>query len=79
MKTLNLATLPLEERHTAANIMIWMEEVIEKSDDNGSNMVAAARLLEEKQSAVLGTPSNLSSTVPSKSPASTKLLVLQEA
>ncbi|XP_051958615.1 E3 SUMO-protein ligase ZBED1-like [Xyrauchen texanus] len=59
MKTLNLATLPLEERHTAANIMIWMEEVIEKFDilpskikaivhDNGSNMVAAARLLEEK-------------------------------
>ncbi|XP_069374455.1 E3 SUMO-protein ligase ZBED1 isoform X1 [Paralichthys olivaceus] len=59
MKTLNLATLPLEERHTAANIMIWMEEVIEKFDilpskikaivhDNGSNMVAAAQLLEEK-------------------------------
>lgn len=59
MKTLNLATLPLEERHTAANIMLWMEEVIEKFDilpskikaivhNNGSNMVAAARLLEEK-------------------------------
>ncbi|XP_038124484.1 zinc finger BED domain-containing protein 4-like isoform X2 [Cyprinodon tularosa] len=59
MKTLNLPTLPLEERHTAANIMLWMEEVIEKFDilpskikaivhDNGSNMVAAARLLEEK-------------------------------
>ncbi|CAG5881301.1 unnamed protein product [Menidia menidia] len=28
MKTLNLATLPLEERHTAANIMIWMEELV---------------------------------------------------
>ncbi|XP_069389205.1 E3 SUMO-protein ligase ZBED1-like [Paralichthys olivaceus] len=59
MKTLNLATLPLEERHTAANIMIWMEEVIEKFDilpskikvivhDNGSNIVAAAQLLEDK-------------------------------
>lgn len=59
MKTLNLATMPLEERHTAANIMTWMEELIEKFNilptkikavvhDNGSNMVAAMRMLEEK-------------------------------
>lgn len=61
MKTLNLATMPLEDRHTAANIMTWMEEVIKKFDihptkikavvhDNGSNMVAAMRMLEEQHS-----------------------------
>jgi len=59
MKTLNFAIMPLEERHTAANIMTWMEELIEKFNillakikavvhDNGSNMVAAMRMLEEK-------------------------------
>lgn len=59
MKTLNLATMPLEERHTSANIMTWVEEVLTKFDilptkikavvhDSGSNMVAAVRLLEEK-------------------------------
>ncbi|XP_059184868.1 zinc finger BED domain-containing protein 4-like [Centropristis striata] len=59
MKTLNLSTMPLEERHTGANIMTWMEEVLAKFDilptkikavvhDSGSNMVAAMRLLEEK-------------------------------
>ncbi|XP_060759497.1 E3 SUMO-protein ligase ZBED1-like [Neoarius graeffei] len=59
MKTFNLATMPLEERHTGANIMTWMEEVLTKFDilptkikavvhDSGSNMVAAMRLLEEK-------------------------------
>ena len=61
MKTLNLATMPLEERHTAANIVTWMEEVIGKFDilppkikavvhDNGSNMVAAIRMLQQKHS-----------------------------
>ncbi|KAM3850482.1 E3 SUMO-protein ligase ZBED1-like [Diretmus argenteus] len=59
MKSFNLATMPLEERHTGANIMIWMEEVIAKFDispakikavvhDSGSNMVAAMRQLKEK-------------------------------
>jgi len=58
MKTLNLSTMPLEERHTGANIMTWMEEVLIKFDilltkmkvhDSGSNMVAAMRLLEDKR------------------------------
>uniref|UniRef100_A0A3Q1B1H2 HAT C-terminal dimerisation domain-containing protein n=1 Tax=Amphiprion ocellaris TaxID=80972 RepID=A0A3Q1B1H2_AMPOC len=59
MKTFNLSTMPLEEWHTGANIMTWMEEVLAKFDilptkikavvhDSGSNMVAAMRLLEEK-------------------------------
>ncbi|KAG9278171.1 zinc finger BED domain-containing protein 1-like [Astyanax mexicanus] len=59
MKTLNLSTMPLEKRHTGANIMTWMEEVLTKFDilptkikavvhDSGSNMVAAMRLLEDK-------------------------------
>ncbi|KAF3846149.1 hypothetical protein F7725_003227, partial [Dissostichus mawsoni] len=59
MKTLNLATMPLEERHSGVNIMTWLEEVIAKYDilptkikavvhDNGSNIVAAMRMLEEK-------------------------------
>lgn len=59
MKTLNLATMYLEERHTAQNIMTWLEEVIDKFNisptkikavvhDNGANMVAAMRLLEQK-------------------------------
>lgn len=58
--TFNLTTLPLEDigRRTAANLMIWIGEMIEKFDilscqinavvhDNGSNMVAAVRLLKE--------------------------------
>lgn len=51
--------MPLEERHSGANIMTWLEEVVAKFDilptkikavvhDNGSNMVAAMRMLEEK-------------------------------
>ncbi|KAK1889018.1 Zinc finger BED domain containing protein 1 [Dissostichus eleginoides] len=32
MKTLNLATMPLEERHSGVNIMTWLEEVIAKYD-----------------------------------------------
>ena len=59
MKTVNLSTMPLEERHTAANIVTWMEEILEKYKisqtkikavvhDNGANIVAAMRLLEEK-------------------------------
>ncbi|XP_051800523.1 E3 SUMO-protein ligase ZBED1-like [Acanthochromis polyacanthus] len=59
MKMFNLSTMPLEERHTGANILTWMEQVLAKFDilptkikavvhDSGSNMVAAMRLLEEK-------------------------------
>lgn len=58
MKTFNLSTMPLEERHTGANIMTWMEDVLTKFDilptkikavghDSGSNKVAAMQLLEE--------------------------------
>ncbi|KAL3980064.1 doublesex- and mab-3-related transcription factor 3 [Sarotherodon galilaeus] len=59
MKSFILDTMPLEERHTGANIVTWMEEVLTKFDilpakikavvhDSGSNMVAAMRPLEEK-------------------------------
>ncbi|XP_063324202.1 E3 SUMO-protein ligase ZBED1-like [Pelmatolapia mariae] len=59
MKSFILDTMPLEERHTGANIVTWMEEVLTKFEilpakikavvhDSGSNMVAAMRLLEEK-------------------------------
>ncbi|CAK6970688.1 hypothetical protein KUCAC02_019391 [Scomber scombrus] len=49
--------MPLEERHTAANIMTWMEEhgwnilpakIKAVVHDNRANMVAAMRMLEEK-------------------------------
>ncbi|XP_057208474.1 E3 SUMO-protein ligase ZBED1-like [Triplophysa rosa] len=59
MKTLTLATMPLDERHTGANIATWLEEVVAKFNisvdnikavvhDNGSNIVAAMKLLAEK-------------------------------
>ncbi len=59
MKTLTLATMPLDERHTGANIATWLEEVVAKFyisidnikavvHDNGSNIVAAMKLLAEK-------------------------------
>lgn len=59
MESICLATMPLEERHTAHNIAGWLEEILEKFliapnkisaivHDNGANIVAAARLLEEK-------------------------------
>uniref|UniRef100_A0A8C1VWD7 HAT C-terminal dimerisation domain-containing protein n=1 Tax=Cyprinus carpio TaxID=7962 RepID=A0A8C1VWD7_CYPCA len=52
-----LTTMPLEERHTAANIAKWIEDVIAKFDippekikavvhDNGANVVAAAKILQ---------------------------------
>lgn len=55
----NLTTMPLEERHTAANIAEWLEDVIAKFDippekikavvhDNGANIVAAVKILAEK-------------------------------
>ena len=54
-----LTTMPLDERHTAANIAVWIEEVIAKFEippekikavvhDNGSNVVAAAKILQER-------------------------------
>ncbi|XP_078025235.1 E3 SUMO-protein ligase ZBED1-like [Epinephelus lanceolatus] len=54
-----LTTMPLEERHTAANIAEWIEEVIAKFNippekikavvhDNGANVVGAAKILHEK-------------------------------
>ncbi|XP_032446924.1 zinc finger BED domain-containing protein 1-like [Xiphophorus hellerii] len=59
MKSHTLTTMPLEERHTAANIAEWLEEVIAKFDvppekvravihDNGANIVAAVKILAEK-------------------------------
>ncbi|XP_034147378.1 zinc finger BED domain-containing protein 4-like [Esox lucius] len=59
MKSLTLATMPLEERHTGVNIATWLEEVVTKFNisldsikavvhDNGSNVVAALKLLAEK-------------------------------
>uniref|UniRef100_A0A3P9NJF9 HAT C-terminal dimerisation domain-containing protein n=1 Tax=Poecilia reticulata TaxID=8081 RepID=A0A3P9NJF9_POERE len=63
MKSHTLTTMPLEERHTAANIAEWLEEVIAKFDvppekvkavihDNDANIfaniVAAVKILAEK-------------------------------
>lgn len=59
MQSFILTTLPLDERHTAANIADWLQDVVcnfgiqpEKVKaivhDNGANMVAAAKLLKEK-------------------------------
>ncbi|KAK0134110.1 Zinc finger BED domain-containing protein 1 [Merluccius polli] len=59
MKSLSLTTMPLEERHTAANIADWLEETTAKFQipfekvkavvhDNGANVVAAARILRER-------------------------------
>lgn len=58
METLNLATMPLEEMHTADNIVTWMEEVAHKFNilpkikalfhNNRCNIVAAMHLLERK-------------------------------
>ncbi|GAA6085219.1 zinc finger BED domain-containing protein 4-like [Tachysurus ichikawai] len=58
-KSLTLATMPLDERHTGVNIATWLEEVVTKFNisvdnikavvhDNGSNVVAALKLLAEK-------------------------------
>lgn len=56
MKSFSLTTMPLEERHTAANIADWLEETTAKFEipfekvkavvhDNGANVVAAAKIL----------------------------------
>ena len=54
-----LTTMPLEERHTGPNIAAWIEQAVEKFEiptskivavvhDNGSNVVLAANILQEK-------------------------------
>lgn len=59
IKSLSLTTMPLEERHTAANIADWLEETTAKFQipfekvkavvhDNETNVVAAARILRER-------------------------------
>uniref|UniRef100_UPI003AAD97D9 E3 SUMO-protein ligase ZBED1-like n=1 Tax=Centroberyx gerrardi TaxID=166262 RepID=UPI003AAD97D9 len=59
MESHSLTTMSLEERHTAANIAEWLEDVIAKFDippekikavvhDNGANVVAAVKILAEK-------------------------------
>ncbi|XP_051994042.1 E3 SUMO-protein ligase ZBED1-like [Xyrauchen texanus] len=59
MTSVCLTTMPLEDRHTSTNIAEWLEEVAVKFEipfenicaivhDNGANVVAAAKLLEEK-------------------------------
>lgn len=59
MESYSLTTMPLEERHTAANIAEWLENVTAEFDiplnkvkavvhDNGANVVAAVNILTEK-------------------------------
>ncbi|XP_040261635.1 E3 SUMO-protein ligase ZBED1-like [Bufo bufo] len=59
MESYSLTTIPLEERHTAANIAEWLEDVIvifgipakkvkAVVHDNGANVVAAMKILQEK-------------------------------
>lgn len=59
MQSFILTTLPLEERHTAANIADWLQDVVNKFGitpekikavvhDNGANVVAALKILREK-------------------------------
>ncbi|XP_049902249.1 E3 SUMO-protein ligase ZBED1-like [Epinephelus moara] len=59
MKSICLTTMPLEERHSASNIAEWLGEVVARFEippskiiaivhDNGANIVAAAKVLEEK-------------------------------
>lgn len=54
-----LTTMPLEERHTGPNIAAWIEQAVERFEispskivavvhDNGSNVVLAANILQEK-------------------------------
>ncbi|KAI7799915.1 putative zinc finger BED domain-containing protein 1-like [Triplophysa rosa] len=40
MKTLTLATMPLDERHTGANIATWLEEVVAKFNISKHNWVS---------------------------------------
>ncbi|CAL9687558.1 unnamed protein product [Knipowitschia caucasica] len=59
LTSINLTTMPLQERHTAENIACWVEDVVNKFEinikhvqvivhDNAANVVAALRLLEER-------------------------------
>uniref|UniRef100_H3BEL7 HAT C-terminal dimerisation domain-containing protein n=1 Tax=Latimeria chalumnae TaxID=7897 RepID=H3BEL7_LATCH len=65
LKSINLATKPLSERHTGENIVTFIEQVFEKFElepscicalvcDNGANMVAAAKKLKEKSIRCVG-------------------------
>uniref|UniRef100_G3NAN5 HAT C-terminal dimerisation domain-containing protein n=1 Tax=Gasterosteus aculeatus TaxID=69293 RepID=G3NAN5_GASAC len=58
-----LTTMPLEERHTGPNIAAWVEQAVERFEiptskivavvhDNGSNVVLAANILQEKNGRV---------------------------
>ncbi|XP_061578646.1 zinc finger BED domain-containing protein 4-like isoform X2 [Cololabis saira] len=59
LTSLCLTTMPLEERHTGSNIAAWIEEAMARFEisesnivalvhDNGSNIVLAANILQEK-------------------------------
>lgn len=59
LTSLCLTTMPLEERHTGPNIAAWIEEAVARFEiptskivavvhDNGSNIVLAANILQEK-------------------------------
>ncbi|XP_053316233.1 E3 SUMO-protein ligase ZBED1-like [Spea bombifrons] len=59
LSSLCLTTMPVEDRHTAANIAEWIEEVAAKFEipdkkiiaivhDSGANIVAAVKILEDK-------------------------------
>ncbi|XP_034565509.1 zinc finger BED domain-containing protein 1-like [Notolabrus celidotus] len=59
LTTLCLTTMPLEERHTGPNIAAWIEQAVARFEispskivaivhDNGSNIVLAANILQEK-------------------------------
>ncbi|XP_072768749.1 E3 SUMO-protein ligase ZBED1-like [Nerophis lumbriciformis] len=59
LASINLTTMPLNEKHTAENIASWIEDVVNKFEiniklvqvivhDNAANVVAALRVLEER-------------------------------
>lgn len=59
LTSLCLTTMPLEERHTGPNIAAWIQQAVERFEippskivaivhDNGSNVVLAANILQEK-------------------------------
>nr|XP_061819122.1 E3 SUMO-protein ligase ZBED1-like [Nerophis lumbriciformis] len=59
LTSINLTTMPLNEKHTAENIASWIEDVVNKFEiniklvqvivhDNAANVVAALRVLEER-------------------------------
>lgn len=59
MKSVYFTTMPLVDRHTASSIAEWLEDVAARFEipprkmiaivhDNGANIVAAAKILEER-------------------------------